>query len=167
MKYSIWVIPPEPVKKELINIVEKLANDFDGPVFEPHMTLLGNIDLELSNITEKIKPVCANSTNLELSFGAVSFSTTFFQNVLIRINSTAQLMQLNMDLKQALNANSDVFMPHISLLYGNHGMDLREKATQMVSSINSTFIVRELVITPSTPNPSEWIHSATIPFGKI
>lgn len=167
MKYSIWVIPPEPVTNTLTDIVKKLAHDFDGPIFEPHMTILGNIDLELPRIIEVIKPVSESLTQLELSFGPVSFSTTYFQNVLIRINSTTKLMQLNMDLKQALNVNNDVFMPHISLLYGNHDMDLREKATQSVSGIDTAFAVNELVITPSTPSPSEWIHSATIPFGKI
>jgi len=165
MKYSIWSIPPDPINSKLRDIIENLSNDFNGPIFEPHMTILGNIELDLQQITEKVKSIATKYLRLELSLGPISFSTTYFQNILVRVNSTAKLMQLNLDLKQALNVKNDVFMPHISLLYGNHEMTIREKASQNLKVLDDKFVVNKLVITPSTPNPSEWIHSATILLG--
>ncbi len=40
MKYSIWIIPSEPLKSTLKEVVVRLAEELEGPKFEPHMTLL-------------------------------------------------------------------------------------------------------------------------------
>lgn len=164
MKYSIWVIPPNPLKNQLTKKIEQLAYEFKGPTFEPHMTILGNIDMELSQLKTKVKLIAHTTPVLKLSLGPISFSTTYFQNVLVRVNSTAELMQLNLDLKNAFKLPNDVFMPHISLLYGDHDMEIRKKATLSIDPIQSSFDVTELIITPSTPDPSEWVHAATLSF---
>ena len=66
------------------------------------MTVLGNIDHELSEIKQVVEKIVRDLDDLNLSFGPVSFSTTYFQSVLIRINSTAKLMQLHFDIKKII-----------------------------------------------------------------
>ena len=163
MKYSIWVIPPAPLNKHLLDIIKQLADVYQGPLFEPHMTVLGNIDLELKKLDESVRKVAVITPKLNLSLESVSFSTTYFQNVLLRVKSTAELLNLNIELKKALNEDNNVFMPHISLLYGDHDMHLRENAAKSISQMNTNFTVDRLVLTPSTPNPKDWKHLAEIP----
>ncbi|MCX6705675.1 MAG: hypothetical protein NTV24_01035 [Candidatus Woesebacteria bacterium] len=98
MKYSIWIIPPQSVFDELSKIINDLSIVQNGPVFKPHMTILGSIDRELSDIQKAVETVAKGTEKLNLSLGPVSFSTTYFQSVLVRVNSTAQLMQLNLDI---------------------------------------------------------------------
>lgn len=164
MKYSIWILPPNPIYSHLSEIIKNLSTEFNGPVFEPHLTVVGNIDMELAKLKKRVSEIAAKTEKLNLSLGPISFSTTYFQNVLVRVNSTADLMSLNFNLKNALKLQNDVFMPHFSLLYGEHNMYLREKAAMTVKPITAQFTSDSLVITPSTPNPKDWIHSATIPF---
>ena len=95
MKYSIWIIPPEPIFSQLSKTINELSSKYDCPVFEPHLTILGNIDHKLSKIEQVVEKIVSGLDDLNLSFGPVSFSTTYFQSVLIRINSTAKLMQLH------------------------------------------------------------------------
>ena len=102
MKYSIWVIPPEPIFGQLSKVISELSSKYRCPIFAPHLTVLGNIDRELSEIKQVIEKIVSDLDNLNLSFGPVSFSTTYFQSVLIRINSTAKLMQLHFDIKNCL-----------------------------------------------------------------
>lgn len=165
MNYSIWIIPPTPVKSTLSEVIKNLAEEFNGPVFEPHMTILGNIKIELPIIINGLQEVAKNLTKLNLSLGPASFSTTYFQNALVRVNSTAELMRLNIDLKNKFNLANDVFMPHISLLYGEQDMRTREVATSKIPNLESEFNIEEFIVTPSRPNPDEWVHSAVIPFG--
>lgn len=162
MLYSIWIIPPEPLYTELKKTVAELATAYNGPMFEPHLTLLGNIDEDLSVIEQKVKDLTINMKGLELSLGPVSYSTTFFQSVFVRVNSSAQLMQLNLDAKKVFGMENDVFMPHISLLYGDHDSATREAAAAQVQLPQASFAVNEFVITPATLNPNEWEHTATI-----
>ena len=165
MQYSIWIIPPEPIYSQLKNIIDQLARDYNGPTFEPHMTLLGNIDKDLSEIESKARKLATNIDKLELSLGPISFSTTYFQSVFVRVNSTAKLMQLNLEAKKLFGMDNNVFMPHISLLYGDHSMTAREEAASKVQLPQSSFVVNEFIITPATSDPSEWKHYATISFG--
>lgn len=165
MQYSIWIIPPKPLYNLLKNTIDKLAKKYKGPTFEPHMTLLGDIDESLSEIEYKVQKLAANIDKLKLSLGPVSFSTTYFQSVFVRINSTSKLMKLNMDAKKLFGRENNVFMPHMSLLYGNHDMVTREKAATNLQFPQPSFTVNKFTITPATLDPREWEHSATISFG--
>ncbi len=164
MKYSIWIIPSEPLESTLKQVVVRLAKELEGPEFEPHMTLLGDIEGDLTELKEKVKQLASKIDKLELSLGSVSFSTTYFQSVFVRVNSTAELMKLNLEAKKLFGVSNNVFMPHISLLYGDHDMEVREQASLKVNIPEAFFIVKELVVIPATSNPNEWEHLATIPF---
>ena len=166
MKYSIWIIPSEPIFSQLSQVISELSFKYNCPVFEPHLTVLGNIDHELSEIKQVVEKIVRDLDDLNLSFGPVSFSTTYFQSVLIRINSTAKLMQLHFDIKKLLKDENIVYMPHISLMYGNHDMETREKVTLGLNFHLSSFIARQIVIIPEKPKPADWKPVAIIPFGK-
>ena len=164
MKYSIWIIPPQPIFNEVAKVINDLSVEYKGPVFEPHMTVLGNIDRELSDIRKAVETVAKDTEKLNLSLGPVSFSTTYFQSVLVRINSTAQLMQLNLYIKKLLNIENNVFMPHMSLMYGNHDTKTREKIAAKIKLQTTSFIADQIVIIPEKSEPEEWKPIVTIPF---
>lgn len=165
MKYSIWIIPPEPIFSQLKKIIGSLSKENTAPLFDPHMTLLGNIDEDLSEIESKIRKLLTNAGGLRLELGPISFSSTYFQSVFVRVNSTAQLMQLNLDIKKALNMENSVFMPHMSLLYGDHDMKSREEIASKIKLYRSSFDVRKVVIIPEMPNPKDWKPEVVIPIG--
>lgn len=162
MKYSVWIIPPQPVFDELSKVISGLSIEYNAPVFKPHMTLLGTIDRELDDIKKAVETAAKGLKKLNLSLGPVSFSTTYFQSVLVRVNSTAQLMQLNLNIKKLLDIENNVFMPHISMMYGNHDMKTREKIAAKMKLQSSSFIADKIVIIPVKSEPKEWEPIATI-----
>lgn len=164
MKYSVWIIPPQPVFDELSKVILDLTIEYNAPIFKPHMTVLGNIDRELGNIQKAAKTVAKGTEKLSLSLGPISFSTTYYQSVLVGVNSTAQLMKLNLDIKKLLDIENSVFMPHISLMYGDHDMETREKIAAKIKLQSNSFIAAEIVIIPEKSEPKEWEPIATIPF---
>lgn len=167
MKYSIWVIPPEPIYSKVKTTINRLSGTFGGPPFDPHMTLLGEIDRDLLEIQQKVKKLVISLDTLELSLGPVSFSTTYYQSVFVRVNSTAKLLELNLRAKKLFDIQNYVFMPHMSLLYGNHDMVTREKAAASVDLPSSSFIADKLTISlTSSDDPKYWEIVATIPIGK-
>ncbi|MBI5355989.1 hypothetical protein HZB78_00045 [Candidatus Collierbacteria bacterium] len=166
MKYSIWIIPPEPIFSQLSKIINELSLKYNCPVFKPHLTILGNMDHELSEIKQVVEKIVSDLDDLNLSFGPVSFSTTYFQSVLIRVNSTAKLMQLHFDIKKLLKNENIVYMPHISLMYGNHDMETREKIASGLSLNLSSFTAKQVVIIPEKPKPVDWKPVAIISFGN-
>ena len=42
--YSFWLVPEEPVERELSTLVRALAPVFGMPAFAPHATVQGDLD---------------------------------------------------------------------------------------------------------------------------
>lgn len=45
MKYSIWIVPPQPTFNEISKQIKYLAQLNDSPPFMPHITLVGGIEI--------------------------------------------------------------------------------------------------------------------------
>lgn len=161
--YTIWILPPPSLKKDLQEIIVKLAKKFKSPIFEPHMTLLGDIEIDEESMIEKAKTLASKTQPFSLELGEISFSTTYFQSVFVRVKSTAKLMEANLIAKGIFGKENNVFMPHMSLLYGDQEMELREIISQEIKlPINIKFKVEKIVVVPSTKNPKDWKHLAEV-----
>jgi len=93
----------------------------------------------------------------------ISFSTTYYQAVFARIKSSAPLMEASQNSTKRFGLATTVFMPHISLLYGDMDMQTREKIVSEVFLPRLSFEVNTLIITESTPDPKDWKHVLDIP----
>jgi len=157
MLYSIWLIPGEPVYSEIQRIIRSLSSQYNTPYFDPHLTLLGGFEQEFEVIKKAVMAVGNQAKQLALSLGQVSFSTTYYQSVFIRVNSAARLMQLNLDLKKFLNQPNNFYMPHISFIYDELDMKTREKIAQKIKLENTEFAVKKIVVIPEkSADPKDW-----------
>ncbi|EKD91448.1 MAG: hypothetical protein ACD_30C00005G0016 [uncultured bacterium] len=162
--FSIWIVPSGDVKKKLEGVILDLSQKYNSPVFEPHMTLLGDISVDEKSVLEKAKILTSKIKPFTVELGEISFSTTYFQSVFVRIKSNAELMNANLAAKEIFGVDNNVFMPHISLLYGDYDMELREKVAKEIKlPSNLSFNVDKLVIIPSFPEPKDWKHLAKLP----
>ena len=162
MAYSLWLIPSEiNQKKYLSNLVKNLADKHLGPIFEPHLTILGDVQLELDELSEKVKRVAEKSPVVQLETSSVEYSTTYYQCIFVRVKPTPELMQLYDDLKDALELKKpSVFMPHISLFYGNLSYQERQEVVSSLQIDTQKFTSQTIVITPSGADvePEKWDH---------
>lgn len=54
--YSLWLKPPDgPTCSKLAQEIAAQAKEYSGPLFEPHVTLLGGIDGEEDAVLEKAR----------------------------------------------------------------------------------------------------------------
>ena len=162
--YTIWIVPSPSLRKDLEKIISKLAKKYKAPIFEPHMTLLGDTEIDEKNMIEKAKILASRLKTFPIELGEISFSTTYFQSVFVRVDCTAKLMEANLKAKEIYKRENYVFMPHMSLLYGDQEMTVREKImTTIKLPKNTKFMVDKIVVVPSTKDPKEWEHLAEIP----
>ena len=161
--YSLWITPTSDLKESLDELILKLSKKYKSPRFEAHMTLLGNIDSDEKTMIQKTKELTSETKTFSLQLDEISFSTTYFQSVLVRVRSTDELMEANLKAKKVFQMDNNVFMPHISLLYGNHQMKLRGKiASEIELPKYKYFKAEKIIVIPSTQNPAEWAHLAEI-----
>ncbi|EXB36784.1 Cyclic phosphodiesterase [Morus notabilis] len=56
--YSVWAIPPDEVGARLRKLMEGLRAEFNGPQFEPHITVVGAIRLTPDDALAKFRSAC-------------------------------------------------------------------------------------------------------------
>lgn len=165
--YSLWIVPPPDLKKYLDEIILKLSEKYKSPEFETHMTLLGPINSDKKTMLQKAKKFASETKIFSLEIGEISFSTTYFQSVFIKVKSSAELLEANLKAKKIFQMDNNVFMPHISLIYGNHEMKLREQiASEIELPKNKHFQAENIIVIPCAKNPNDWKHLAKFPLKK-
>uniref|UniRef100_A0A803MVC6 Cyclic phosphodiesterase n=1 Tax=Chenopodium quinoa TaxID=63459 RepID=A0A803MVC6_CHEQI len=56
--YSVWGLPSEDVKQRVKNVMNTLRSEFNGPDFDPHVTVVGAITLNPEDAVDKFKSAC-------------------------------------------------------------------------------------------------------------
>jgi hypothetical protein len=110
-----WLVPAKPYSELLREMICVLAEEFDAPRFEPHLTLL--VAQEDRQAARKILRQIEGSP-IRLKISGVSASSKFTKTLFIRFKSSRALNRLVVDLthaiKKSVKAPRD---PHLSLLY--------------------------------------------------
>jgi 2'-5' RNA ligase len=166
--YCLWIVPPTGEKELLQKVIINLSKKYHSSSFEPHVTLLSDISCYKEVMIQKANILASKLHIFPLCLNEISFSTTYFQSAFIRVKATAALMNANLIAKEIYQVDNNVFMPHLSLIYGNHTMDKREKiVSEVILPKNIKFNVEKIIVTPCTNNPNDWIHLAELPLKTI
>lgn len=166
-RYSLWLLPDEQVSQVLAAVINDVAMQYQAPVFEPHATLLGEVRIEFSELESKTRQLATQIKPFRVTLGEVAVSTTYFQSVFVRLKTSLELMVAHMKAQELVEARPNtVFMPHMSLAYGDFPIKTRVEIAQQIRLQDHSFEVDRVVITPSTPDPNDWQHLAEIKFSK-
>lgn len=170
MSYTIWLLPKEEeVRQYMATVVADLAQKWNGPQFEPHTTLLGDVQLSIEAMEENCRQLAQQTSPFEVETGAVEYSTTYYQCIFVRIKPNPELMGLYDRAKQIFGMTTpSLFMPHMSLFYGNVPYSTRQEIMTSLTFLPQHYSINSLVVTPGGEHPpAEWKHLFELPFSKI
>ncbi|KAG9448147.1 hypothetical protein H6P81_014275 [Aristolochia fimbriata] len=135
--YSVWAVPPEPVKERLQKLMGKLRDEFGGPAFEPHVTVVGAIRLPKMEALQKLRLSCEVNKPYTVRVNSVAKGTFFYQCVYLLVDPTPEVVEVsNRSCSHFGYERSTAYMPHLSLLYGDTSDDEKEKAVEKVKSLD-------------------------------
>lgn len=118
LTYSLWLVPQKDDEIYLSKIVNQLSEKYEAPTFVPHLTILGDIEIDLENLKKivdqtfrKVKPFAVNIT-------AVKFTENFRKTLFIEFEINNTLKNLFNELSEKTDKRSiTTFTPHLSLIY--------------------------------------------------
>lgn len=169
-KYSLWLTPEGEVYFKLKKLIDKLANQYGGPKFEPHVTLLGDLNLSQEEALSKAFQLSIQLQPYTIGLGALDYTESYFRCVFIKAKKTKQVMRANLEARKIFNIRSnEKYMPHLSLLYGNFDENLKKKIIKELGALNFKLKVKRIYLTNSSrfTEPKEWQAVAEFPFGVI
>lgn len=117
--HSVWLVPGDQTRDRLSTCIDALARRSGAAVFEPHVTLLGDIPGNSARsrdaCLQRIKPqgsVVATVTGLVQT-------NAYFMSLFLDLALDPDLTDLRSDLAKAVGLDHPgTYRPHISLAYG-------------------------------------------------
>lgn len=125
--YTLWLMPKGDIYKKYDGLIKKLAEENAGPVFKPHVTLLGGIELPEDDVIKKAEELVSGQKPFKISLSEIGYEDYHFRTLFVRAIISPPLQNLHNRAKQIFEMEIPPYMAHLSLLYGNYPVDLKEK----------------------------------------
>ncbi|KMT03863.1 hypothetical protein BVRB_8g188340 [Beta vulgaris subsp. vulgaris] len=137
--YSVWGLPPDDVKQRVKNVMNTLRLEFNGPEFDPHVTVVGAIDLTPQDAVDKFKSACHGLKAYAAQGRGVSTGTFFYQCVFLLLDSTPEVVKTSDHCSAHFGYNrSTPYMPHMSLLYADLTDEEKKRAQERANALDDS-----------------------------
>lgn len=170
-RYYIWLMPVGEIYALLAATMAELSRKHAAPLFEPHVTLLGDlpgseqeIAVQTSHLARQLKPY-------DIHLTTPAYEDQYFRCLFLNVQKTSVVMEANARGKTTFNFNQPddpPHRPHLSLLYGSYPVPLK---TQIIATLPSFqgihFPVTILhIIRVESTDPKDWHKIRAFPLGE-
>ena len=166
--YAIWFLPPLEITQQFSRIINKYATEYHAPHFEPHITLLGEIALSKDVVEHAMEKLSKAFSPLTLHLTTIGYEETYHHALFLRVDLTQSLLQMNQSLYTLLALQPKPYMPHMSLLYGHHSNETKEKLSEDLRDLQTQpFQVDTLHLIESSGDESTWRNVLSRPLRGV
>ena len=155
--YSIWVESSSNQLTEIKKVIKTLSEEEDKDYFEPHVTLVTNLNSEHSamDVFNKIP-----KKRFDITFDTIQEGTTYFQRLFLTSSDNTNFQNSIIDIE----GWPSLWIPHLSLYYGNK-LPKSYPSKDFDNLIPVTVTFDTLVLSKTGPLVSEWKEITTINLG--
>ena len=114
---AYWLIPAEPAGSFFRGVINDLARRYDGPLFEPHVTI--HVGANRADAAERALSEAARlCRRVKLKALGIGHSSEFIRTLFVQFGLNSELRQLNEIIRSVARDSSHYELkPHLSLLY--------------------------------------------------
>ena len=155
--YSIWVESSSNQLTEIKKVIKILSEEEDKDYFEPHVTLVTNLNSEHSamDVFNKIP-----KKRFDITFDTIQEGTTYFQRLFLTSTDNTNFQTSIID----IDGWPSLWIPHLSLYYGNE-LPKSYPSKDFDNLIPATVTFDTLVLSKTGPLVSEWKEITTVNLG--
>ena len=134
--HSIWLMPEESSADEIRRAIKSLSLKYGAPDFEPHVTLIGNLQGPEDAILHKTERLAEGLEPYQIVFSDFGYLTEYFRSLFAVVERSKEVMHAFNAATQIFGIEKSDYMPHLSLLYGSIP-EAEKKA--VISSVGNGF----------------------------
>jgi 2'-5' RNA ligase len=158
--HSLWLMPSDQIYNQLSNTISQLSNQYATPVFQPHITLLGDVTGDVGELSSQAQQLALRLRRFQVTLTTVDYLPAYFRCLFIRAEETSALVEANRIARELFHREQDAkFMPHLSLMYGDFDLETKQ---QIIASIGRefkmTFSVNRIHLLSCNGEPKAWYH---------
>uniref|UniRef100_A0A1J3DHK4 Cyclic phosphodiesterase n=1 Tax=Noccaea caerulescens TaxID=107243 RepID=A0A1J3DHK4_NOCCA len=137
--YSVWALPDEETEPRFRKLMEALRSEFAGPRFDPHVTVVGAINLTADEAKKMFEATCDGLKVYSATVDRVATGNFFYQCVFLLLRSTPEVMKAGEHCKNHFQFSTTTpYMPHLSLLYAELTEEEKKKAQEKANALDNT-----------------------------
>lgn len=158
-------MPQGKTNEELTDLIARLSKTYSTPLFPPHVTLLGGLTDTEDNLLSLSRKLAARLRPFDIRLTRADYLDEFYRALFVRVSETQPLMSANLQARGLFGRDHDrKFMPHLSLLYGNLDVGLKEAIlTEAGRTFDRVFPVDRLFLHCTTGDTQDWYRLGEFP----
>ncbi|HEV8329445.1 MAG TPA: 2'-5' RNA ligase family protein [Nitrospiraceae bacterium] len=165
--YFLWLEPTGKTHELLAKTIAHLSQEHGGPLFDPHVTILGDIAGQEEKLIHQTEKLAHCLSPFDLTLTVPEFQDQYFQCVFMRVEETSTLLEAHTLARKVFHKeDAPPYMPHLSLLYGSYARSLKEQIIGTVStSLSVQFTASAVTLfRVEGSSPKDWRKVRTFGF---
>ncbi len=152
--YSIWVESSSKQLTEIKKVIKNLSEEENKDYFEPHVTLVTNLNSEQSamDVFNKIP-----KKRFDITFDTIQEGTTYYQRLFLTSKDNTNFQNSIIDIE----GWPSLWIPHLSIYYGNE-LPKSYPSKDFDNLIPITVTFDTLVLFETGPIVSKWKEITTL-----
>ncbi len=157
--FHLWLVPTGTVYDRLAGVIADLSARYDGPRFDPHLTLLGRLEGEEASLVDRTHQLARALHPFDLRLREPRYEAQYFRCLFLPAEPSSPILEAQQRATQIFDAQpTSAFDPHVSLLYGLFPESVKQEIiTALPSDLPSAFLASRLqLIRAGSTNPQDW-----------
>lgn len=157
--YHVFLEPTGIIGNTLESTIHDLSAEYDGPLFQPHVTLLAMIPEEdEALLLEKTRLLATRISPFEVSFSELCAEDRYFRTLYMKADMSEELSKSRALVLETFGMEEvGEYMPHLSLLYGNCDEVRKQETIQTLQHlVPLTFQTNVLTLWRTPGDASTW-----------
>jgi hypothetical protein len=157
LRFAVWLLPAEPFRSLMRTSIARMADEFGGPVFEPHLTVYAGETDRPELLDGLLGRIGAEAVPCSLVPSGVGHGPEFFRCVYLQFRPDPGLEASSDRIRNAVPGTEryDLF-PHLSLLYGSLDEPTRRRAVEMAEMPAGAVYCNELSLVVPRNDRFDW-----------
>ena len=132
--YSIWLDLEKESRANYRTIIYNLSRRLKSPLFEPHCTIYGRLDIKLSVLENIVSKIVNDNNQFSSSVIKLTTGISYYKSLYVKLDNNTSLNEVNSLCKNYfVNSKKYKFDPHISLAYGQFDVEQIHMATKGIA----------------------------------
>ncbi|RDJ32053.1 MAG: hypothetical protein DWQ18_00015 [Crenarchaeota archaeon] len=154
--YAVWLVPSNKDRKILQKIISDLADKYKSPVFIPHITTYGLVDIALGKLEDFVCNSIQGIKSFDVYTNNIDYSDNIWKTLFINIQMNYELEKIFQNLQKQLdNISHYDYLPHVSLIYKKMKDDEKKSLVDNLQ-IPKKFHIDKIAIQEFSEDVTNW-----------
>ena len=125
-RFALCFVPSGKEYRKFSGIISQLSKEHHAPKFEPHVTILPQINIPKNETIQKARAFGLKLSPFHIKIGSLSYGNKYFYCVFAKVKKSKEIIGAYQMAKRMFNHGNSDYSPHLSIMYGNFSPKLKK-----------------------------------------